>query len=87
MLNFISYDVPYDDMRVLLTLISYDENAGLFRQMAFPTCISRSKIKKCLFKTPPHAFAKTHDKSCFLAASQLILLIHGEVALFEPPYE
>ena len=34
-----------------------------------------------------HTFAKPHDKSCFLAATQLILLIYGAVTLFEPPYE
>lgn len=36
MLNLISYDV------------TYDENAGQFRQMAFPTCISLLKIKKLI---------------------------------------
>ena len=34
---------------------------------------------------PPHIFAKSPDESCFPAAALLILLIYGEVALFEPP--
>ena len=40
-----------------------------------------------LFSTLPQTFAKPHDKSCFPAATQLILLIYEAVTLFEPPYE
>ena len=62
---------------------------GLFRAThSHVSAPLRSVLDMCHWHIAPYpTFAKPHDKSCFLAARQLILLMYGAVTLFKPPCE